>query len=470
MAILLKGLQLYSWGVFAAAWLQMGYVDWSEQKIRNRFLKYWLLAIAAPYVLLALQTVLGRLGLIGGFALESYYGAALGYLAVSCLAAYALWGLRVWPAGDVKLFILLSLFYPLMRFPPEFRQGLRFIEVLINVFIPAALFVFTTALLYLWRTRLAHLAGFFRALGPLRLPGYFVEKVKETSGAFVAELAAFVRYYRDPRALVVEGGAWLASMLVMSMVTYWLSDIIRSNFLRTILCFALFFGWSRFCMQVGRWRALGGAFAVFALVLWRSPSVDWSALGRAFSHISVFSLCIFFGIQLAFKVVAGQTAYMVLPVFFLVWGLIPWWRLKRWIMGASLPALPELPAAPDDGGTLVLWAAMGLFFGASLVCVRIWDAESFESVEPRQIKPYMTLGPAIVALIEADEEFRDEHFPTFYADGLTPAQAEALRDWCEENGVMSVPLAPTISFANWIFFGYFLTLMIDGHVLAFAYR
>ena len=98
----------------------------------------------------------------------------------------------------------------------------------------------------------------------------------------------------------------------------------------------------------------------------------------------------------------------------------------------------------------------------------MWDAESYESVRPDQIKPFMNLGPKLVEAIEDDEDFHAE-FGSFYADGLTPRQAGALRAWCEENGVESVPLAPTISFANWIYLGYFLTVVLQGHVLRRLY-
>jgi hypothetical protein len=127
------------------------------------------------------------------------------------------------------------------------------------------------------------------------------------------------------------------------------------------------------------------------------------------------------------------------------------------------------PGTLTELSSLTVWAALGTFFGLSLVFVRIWDSESYQSVSPDQVQPYMTLGPSLVELIERDEEFCAEHFPTFYADGLTPDQAEALKAWCGEQGVESVPLAPTISFANWIFAGYLLTLVLGGHVLRFLY-
>ena len=112
---------------------------------------------------------------------------------------------------------------------------------------------------------------------------------------------------------------------------------------------------------------------------------------------------------------------------------------------------------------------MVLFFGLSLVCVRICDAESYKSVQPEHIAPFMTLGPSMVERLQEDEEFFEEHFGTLYADGLTREQVEALKEWCLREEVAVVPLAPTISFANWIFVGYLLTWLIDGHVLRMVY-
>lgn len=476
MSLVLKGVQIYAWCLFAVAWAQMGYVDWKEQKIRNRYLLLWLKFASGAYAVILLQSALGGLGYGTGYLIGAYYLELGRYLAFSTLAAYIFWWMRIWPAGDVKLFCLLSLFYPLMRIPGSFHSGLRFLEILINVFVPAAAFLFVTAAGYLWRTRFSHQQKFFQQLGVKRFAVFAVEKALEAVGMMKREMAEWWGEYRaNPQTLFLDAGAWLAMMAVMSMISYYLNSVITSNVVKTLVCFALFFAWSRFCQAIGKGRALALIFALFALLLIRNPSLDWRILGSVFGHISVFSLCIFFGIQIAFKIVAGKTGFVFLPLLFMLPGLIPWSTL--W--GLAISALPDagtftgwitLPAgAGAELATLSIWAAMGTFFGLSLVFVRIWDAESYLSVSPNQVLPYMTLGPAMVALIEQDEEFRDEHFSTFYADGLTPDQVEALKPWCEEQGVDTVPLAPTISFANWIFIGYLLTLLINGHVFSAVY-
>ncbi|HEX4048777.1 MAG TPA: hypothetical protein VH309_13120, partial [Elusimicrobiota bacterium] len=196
--------------------------------------------------------------------------------------------------------------------------------------------------------------------------------------------------------------------------------------------------------------------------------IRWGVLANTFGHISVFSLFIFMGVQVAFKVVAGQTGFMLLPLLFMLPALIPWHRLALWLSPARWIAAAT-PAAPSAFAGMGVWAGMGLFFGLSLVFVRIWDAESYKSVRAEHVAPYMTLGPAMVEILRADPEFFEEHFSTLYADGLTREQVEALKEWCLREEVEVVPLAPTISFANWIFVGYLLTWILDGHVLRLVY-
>lgn len=531
--ILIRVTQVYAWAVFLSSWGQMGWVDWKEQKIRNQFIVFWLKLILAGYVLILGQSLLGAFGFIKVFILRDYYLALLGHAGFSVAAAYALWRLRIWPAGDVKLFVLLSLCYPLMRIPGSFRSGLLFLEVLINVFVPAAVFLFFTALEYLWRTRFAHYKTHvtsvvqsrykdfrfpefdlarFRFAAP-RLPANVFTRenasaaaaaVRDKAGWVVAqvkgELSGWLAVYREhPLQFVRDALSWLAMMAVMSMISYSLNDVISSNVLKTVVCFALMFTWSRICQYIGTGWALGVVFGVCCAVLWSRPNLDIPALAVIFGHLTVFSLCIVLGVQLAFKIIAGKTGYVFLPFMMMLPGLIPWrflfstawsWIAAAWLYisssaaAVSLPGLPRLPVVrlPEIGGfaapawasavdfsVLSIWAVMGLFFGLALVFVKIWDAESYKSVPIEHIDRYMTMGPSLVARIEADEDFRDEHFTTFYADGLTGEQAEALRGWCRDEGLETVPLAPTISFANWIFLGYFLTRLLEGHVLRFLY-
>lgn len=537
--LVIRVTQVYGWLVFLGAWAQMGWVDWREQKIRNQFLVFWLKFVLAGYVLIVGQSLLGELGFVRVFVLRDYYFALLLHAALSVASAYALWWLRIWPAGDVKLFALLALCYPLMRVPGSFGNGLLFLEVLINVFVPAAAFLFLTAGRYLWQTRFAHykthvtlfvqtyykdfrfpevdLARFTvkapqsgplsAGFDPRAAAGAAAAGARERAGALWTPVKEELRlvfegYRAKPLQFLIDAASWLSMVAIMSMISYYLNDVITSNVLKTLVCFALMFAWSRICQFVGTGWALGVVSAVCGIVLWRHPNVNLPALATIFGHITVFSLCIFLGIQLAFKIIAGRTGYVFLPFLMMLPGLVPWrylfgllWSGLAAVVAAvsgalgalrppsiSAPAIPALPALPAlaaphlpawlgaaDLSGLGLWATMGLFFGLALVFVKIWDAESYKTVPIDHIDRFMTLGPELVARIEDDEDFRDEHFATLYADGLTGEQAEALREWCRAEGLETVPLAPTISFANWIFLGYFLTRLLQGHVLRFLY-
>lgn len=462
---MLTFIEVSAFAAFALAWAQMGWVDWNEQKIRNRLLVRWLALVLAAYALLAAHTFLGERGLVSSHIVWSYYGAALAYAAVSAGAGYALWALRVWPAGDVKLFVLLSLYLPLMRLPLDFRSGLRFLEVLINVFIPAAAFLFLTAGEYLWRTRFREQGAVVAGLGWEKWPPLLAQKVREALPALKAGAKEFLRSYRDPRVFLRDALSWLASVCVMALLSYYLGDLLRSDFLKTVVCFALFFLWSRFSAMIGRGRSLALVLVLLSALALLGPAIRWSALAHTFGDISIFSLFIFMGVQVAFKIVAGQSGFVLLPLVFMLPAMIPWSRLA----GALNPAHWMPAAVPAVLSGTSVWAAMGLFFGLSLVFVRIWDAESYKSVRPAHIAPFMTLGPAMVERLRADEEFFEEHFGTLYADGLTREQVEALKEWCLREEVEVVPLAPTISFANWIFVGYLLTWLLDGHVLRMVY-
>ncbi len=374
-------IEFATYAAFALAWAQMGWADWKEQKIRNRLLGLWLKIIVAGYALLLAQTALGSRGVVSTYIVWPYYAATLGYVAASAGAAYALWALRIWPAGDVKLYVLLSLYLPLMRLPLDFRSGLRFLEVLINVFIPAAAFLFLTAGEYLWRTRFREQGAVVAGLGWDKWGMFLAEKLREMPPALRAGAGEFVRSYRDPRVLARGVLSWLASVCVMAMLSYYLSDLLRSEFLKTLVCFALFFLWSRFCSAIGRGRSLALVFVLLAAALVLHPRIDWRALAHTFGDISIFSLFIFMGVQVAFKIVAGQSGFMFLPLLFMLPALIPWRKLA----GMAHPAL-WLPAASPGPGAfsgLTVWAGMGLAFGLSLVFVRIWDAESYKSVRAR---------------------------------------------------------------------------------------
>jgi len=82
--------------------------------------------------------------------------------------------------------------------------------------------------------------------------------------------------------------------------------------------------------------------------------------------------------------------------------------------------------------------------------------------------PYLVLSPAFLRRLEADGDFI-RRLGWLYPDGLTLEQARTLRGWCAAQGVVEIPLARTVSFAFWIFLGFFITLILKGHVLEYVF-
>jgi hypothetical protein len=129
-------------------------------------------------------------------------------------------------------------------------------------------------------------------------------------------------------------------------------------------------------------------------------------------------------------------------------------------------------ALPRPGGVDLSWARpmlplahMGLFFGSAWVFVWIWEEEEHPDIPRDKVLSYMVLHRGFIRRLREDEDFYQEHFASVYADGLTVSQAEALKTWCAEKGVETVSLTTTMSFANWIFLGYFITWLLGGSVL-----
>lgn len=444
------GIELVGRLVFVLLWAWVAWVDWREKKIRHRHLLWGLMAAAAGYALLAVQTAAGRRAGVGVFFTPEYYRALAAYVGLSTGAALLLWRLRVWPAGDAKLFALLSTLYPLTVLKGSFDATRLPLIALINTFLPAAAWVFLQSARYVWRTRLAHYLGFYAALGWGRLGGFARESLAALPGAASQGLAALLSALRDP-ATYAESATWVAGMAMIAVLSHRLSQAVSNMLAMTLLCFGLFYLWGLVIRALGRGPALlvaAGAVAG-ALRLW--PPADWSELGVALAQMALFSALLFAGTKLMWKLMSGQVA--LLPV-----------SLLGFVAGPIL-GLVAGHLRGGWGSTLLVWALMGLTFGLAMVFVRIWDEEVALSARPEEIAPFVVLAPRFVARLKEDEDFFAEHMDPLYADGLTPDQAEAVKSWCADKGVEEVPLTPTVSFAFWIFLGYFLTWALGRHVL-----
>jgi hypothetical protein len=496
---------------FAGLWAVVGYADATHQKIRHAHLFYGLLAAAAGYALLLAHTGLGIAGWTSRYFFWGFYAAAAAHVALSAVVAMALWQLRIWPAGDAKLFVLLAAAYPLMR--GSFNPDRLFLSLLINTFLPAAAFLFLRALWYVFDTRLRSTRPFLAALGWRRELSFLATgaadwvKKRRFSVPDVELRPLAGKAWGGLVALAPKALQWLTGMLFMSVASYYLKGALTSPLMLALLCMALFTLWGQVTRLLGRTAARGLLLAGTAALLAWKP-LQWSVLLAIFANVSVFSFCMFLGMNAAVGVVTDGWAgafRMLAPFAFMGVSLLiaqvvrfvsyGFWRAYHAALDAYAgigaaagdpnapgfltgigPALKPLgqwegfgPLAPYAGKAAQL-AGLGLFFGVAFALVRFWDDEVRPSHRASLLAPNLLLAQSFVDRVAGeDAEFFAEHLSSLYADGLTSEQAQALKQWCADRGVETVPLAPTVSFASWIFLGSAVSLLLAGrHLLEVA--
>ncbi|MDE2491533.1 MAG: hypothetical protein KGM24_11845, partial [Elusimicrobia bacterium] len=162
---LLRSIRVFAWAAFLVSAWRLSVKDWRVQKIKHRELAVGALFVAAVYGLLAFNTVLGLAGLTRSWYRGVFFRDLAVHLLLTAVAALGLWRARVWPAGDAKLFFLLGAVAPLLTREPSFQGGRFFFSALINIFLPACLFVFAQVAWYVWHTRLKHTLGYLREAG-----------------------------------------------------------------------------------------------------------------------------------------------------------------------------------------------------------------------------------------------------------------------------------------------------------------
>lgn len=462
---LILSIQVVAWAAFVYLWARLSVKDWRDQKIQHRDLRSASALVAGAYALLALSTGLGALGVSRHFYTVWFYRDLAAHLCLSAAAAMGLWAARVWPAGDAKLFMFLSALLPLLSVSPSFAGGSLFFATLVNIFLPACLFVFAAVLAYLWRTRLKHPAAHLRALGLKRALDFLVEKAWPALRASLERARGdLLGALRDPLSLVPSALGWFGSMSVMAAVSATIRDAISSPAVRVLLGFMLMLAMSRLGPRLAGPRtlaALGAAAGLVpALVLgpaWRAAFV--TALGQ----VSVFGLFLMMGMRWTIGAASGEVMMLVLPMAMALAGAIV--PVVMSYLGMVPGAALSVAGAPWVRQLAPL-AGMGAFFGLCWVLVRLWEDEDKPEMPPEKLVPYLVLHPSFVDRLAAeDPDFYERHFSTRYADGMTESQVKALRGWCRRHGIDRVAVQNTMSFAHWIFLGYFLTWLLGGHLV-----
>lgn len=503
--------RVYAAAVFFGLWAAIGREDFLYQKVKNERLTQGFAAAAGGYLVLAASLLLAwPLALVAGF-LYSFLPLAAVNVALCAATALLLWYLKVWPAGDVKLFVLLAALLPLTMPFSAVDYTRVFFAALVNIFLPAQVFVFCMAVHYLVKTRLVHGRRYLVELGWRRELPFLVKTGWTTAGETARKAwAVVVSAARSPKlswglALAALGHVkrFLIGMAAMALVSTWAKQWVRSPLLLSLGCTLLFVGWGKMSARLGSWWIVVVAAALAALKLgaWGpfSAGFDWGYFFSALGQISVFGLFMYFGMSAMTRSLSGGSSVgiyvlpLVLPLVMMALsqGLmvlsmagaaaVRWlssWPVMHTLRIGHIPvpplgglgAMPHLPAwiMPMLHKSGVL-AGFGLFFGLSLVLVRRWDQESRPTWGRDGLVPRLLLAPDFVEKLREDEEFFERHFSTMYPDGLTDSQAKALAAWCRRHEILEVPLAPTLSFASWIFLGFLLCGLFEGrHLLDFV--
>ena len=132
----MKYLEIFKYllvGVAAVVVLITSWEDIRERKIRNK----WLLSGIYAAIVIHVLSALSILVFFSGTNLVinvSYYGKMLLNIFCATVVAVALWKLTIWSAGDSKLFIALSIIYPIDYYNKGFMDFFPSSALLINIF------------------------------------------------------------------------------------------------------------------------------------------------------------------------------------------------------------------------------------------------------------------------------------------------------------------------------------------------
>jgi hypothetical protein len=249
-AYLLPAIRAISWIVFLGLWILVSMGDIKTKKILHRHLNWGLMVAAVSYALMLASTFLGHRGTLAVYYNWDFYRDLVVYIATSTLVSLGLWQIRIWPAGDAKLYAFLSVIFPMLSISGSFHAGWLFLDVLINIFVPACVAVFAQAAHYIWLTRIQHARNFIAQMGFRRELGYWGERLRENAVSGGAKIraalaAASARPGATALSVLKRAGRWVFSIFMMALISCAIKNVIPTPFLRTLVCFAAFFSWKR---------------------------------------------------------------------------------------------------------------------------------------------------------------------------------------------------------------------------------
>ncbi|MFH2204046.1 MAG: hypothetical protein ABIJ96_13080 [Elusimicrobiota bacterium] len=145
-------LSLFFYDALLLMGLVISYEDWRERKIRNRWIVAGLLLCAGGYLYLLANSVLGYSKLrwmgLGEYYLPwNFYLLVAGHVLLVIMTGIVSWWMGLWPAGDAKLYIVFGILIVLIDQNVRGFPYIVFLKLLINIFVPAGLWILATVLL-----------------------------------------------------------------------------------------------------------------------------------------------------------------------------------------------------------------------------------------------------------------------------------------------------------------------------------
>jgi len=428
----------------AVAALDVVWIDWRTQKIPNRHLKFFFLAAAGCYA--AAAAVSGPYG-------TAFFRSAALHAAVGLASGIGLWRAGMWPAGDAKLFWLLALLLPLVDPGNPNLPARLSLVCLINVFVPAAVYVVLRAVGWLWATRLKFKVLFLGDLGLRRLPDYLVKAHAEAVRAAGTLLAEIGRRARErPAAAAASVGDAAAMTLLGSACTLHFARVFDLGWLNgPLIGFAAFLLLDFFRDAFGRaalWLSAAGLLVLAFYRAWPAPVAEVLGMWMTWA---LFMSCMNAG-MFAMKVLF-QSGEPFMPLLWMAGALVP--------MGLSL-AKRRLHDSAAGGLGWIFWGAV---FGIGYLFVAHCLDQDVLYLLPEKIHEGLVLAPATVRALRDDERTR-ERFARLYPDGITAGQVDALREWTAGRPLEEIAFRRTMPFAAWIFAGAWLTMALRGDILS----
>lgn len=176
--------------------LVVSYQDFKESKIKNKWIILGLIWGLGIYILFLIWALAAPFT----FILPSYILKVFINSAIALIIGYLLWHFNLWSAGDAKLFFVFSLLLPLKYYWKSALPYFPSFALLINIFIPAVVFLIGQNLFYFLKT-----ASIFKTVNFCKLN---LSKLKNKRPVYLKEFFGFLLIFSVFQLIKYELGNW----------------------------------------------------------------------------------------------------------------------------------------------------------------------------------------------------------------------------------------------------------------------